>query len=177
MCCPLLSLLLRAHCIRSNWGPDRTHKRYKAAAKEVAGTSAGIGGFLTGTFLGPAASGSPHYDPERIRIFWENQGFWGALGEIHEQKNKILISAYDALNAQLSGAKTVEEWFRHIFEKATTVPPDQLEIFMKAVQQPDIKAALTVLGTSIAMAIPAYMAARHYTFRKEDYPGGLDKQP
>lgn len=169
--------LLVSRMIRANWGPDRTHKRTKSAIKELAGTAAGISGFLGGTFAGAAASGSPHFSMDRINLFFENQGLWSGLLELNEQKNKILINAYEALNAQLSGAKNIEEWFRNIFEKATTVPPDQMEIFMKAIENPDIKAALIMLATSVAMAVPFYMGARHLTFRKEDYPGGLDKQP
>lgn len=165
--------LLTSRIIRSEWGEDRVRKRHKTISKEIVGTAGGITGFLAGTFAGPALSGSKHSNLTRVQNVFDNEGFWGAYEAISHQRNEIFLHASNAINEHLKGAKTAMGWIQELLNTTPKPTPDQFEALNKITQHPDVKSALIVLGSSIAMAVLGYMGAKAATYPGKDYPEGM----
>ena len=141
-------------------------KKYKVFAKEIAGTSAGLGGFMAGSAGGLALSGSPEADMDVIQYKLDTQGFLPAVEEVRDQINEIMIQGTAALDKFINGGKSLYDIFNHASDN---INQKWYEIAREAAQIPEVSSAATVAGAALSMSIASYLVVRNMVFRKKDF--------
>lgn len=141
-------------------------KKYKVLAKEAGGTAAGLAGFMGGSAVGLAYSGSPEVDMNVVKYKWDNEGLLPTVEEIRDQINEIMIQSTAALDNLIQGGRSIYDIFNRASNK---VNQEWYEVAKEAAQIPEVAAAGTVVGCALGASIGSYLLVRNLIFRKKDY--------